>query len=578
MMNMRFATRLAPLLLAFAFCSCTTGPSADEVFEGLANNYIDTMLRMDPEAATAYGDHRFDHMLTDRSDEAAQARRHVAAAYLDSLTRVKEDRLSEGNRIDLAILRNHLEGTVFAVEKIGAHRWNPLLHNVGGAIYGLVARDFAPLRERLLAVKARLEAVPGALAVAREILDDTPRVFTETAIDQNRGTISLVLDDLQPFLDQEPDLRGEFVGPRARAIAALESYGRWLEEDLLPRSDGEFRLGRDLFEKKLRLTLESDLTLEEIRASALRDLDETRDAMHELALPLYREFYPERADAAELPLAEIVGEVLDRLADDHPTAVDIVAQARAGLSRCTDFVAEHDLVTMPEDPVEIIVMPEYQRGFAIAYCDAPGPLAGNEKTFYSIAPPPADWTAESKESYFREYNDYMLEDLTIHEAMPGHYLQLAHANAFTAPTKVRSLFSSGVFVEGWATYAEQLMAEYGYGGPRVKLQQLKMRLRLLINSIIDQDIHCGDMTEQEALDLMMGMGFQEEGEADGKWRRAQMSSTQLSTYYVGNMEINRLRGLAEEQRGDKFNLKTFHDELLSYGSPAPKYVQRLMGL
>ncbi|MBC8423177.1 DUF885 domain-containing protein, partial [bacterium] len=401
---------------------------------------------------------------------------------------------------------------------------------------------------------------------------------TETAIGQNHGTISLILDDLQPFLDEAPDMRGEFVGPRARAIAALEEFGRWLEDDLLPRSNGEFRVGRDLFETKLRMTLESDLTLDEIRKSALSDLDETRDTMYELALPLYRTYYPERAGAADLPLDEVVGEVLDRLADAHPEADTIVEQARGNLADCTAFVAEHDLVTLPDDAVEIIVMPEYQRGFAIAYCDAPGALAENEKTFYSISPPPADWIEERKTSYFREYNDHMLINLTVHEAMPGHYLQLAHSNRFASTTPVRALFSSGVFVEGWATYAEQLMADRDFGGPELKLQQLKMRLRLLINSIIDQDIHCGDMTEQAAMDLMVGKGFQEEGEAAGKWRRAQMSSTQLSTYYVGNMEINRLRGLAEDKLGDHFELKAFHDELLSYGSPAPRYVQRLMGL
>ena len=574
---MRILLSLA-LLAGVLLAACSVGPSADEVFEGLANRYIDTMLGMDPESATAYGDHRFDHRLTDLSEDAVQARRHVASAYLDSLTRVKEDKLSEGNRIDLAILRNHLEYTVFSIDEIGAHRWNPMVHNVGGAIYGLVARDFAPLRERLLNLKARLEAIPAAMATAREILDNPPRVFTETAIGQNHGTISLILDDLQPFLDEAPDMRGEFVGPRARAIAALEEFGRWLEDDLLPRSNGEFRVGRDLFETKLRMTLESDLTLDEIRKSALSDLDETRDTMYELALPLYRTYYPERAGAADLPLDEVVGEVLDRLADAHPEADTIVEQARGNLADCTAFVAEHDLVTLPDDAVEIIVMPEYQRGFAIAYCDAPGALAENEKTFYSISPPPADWIEERKTSYFREYNDHMLINLTVHEAMPGHYLQLAHSNRFASTTPVRALFSSGVFVEGWATYAEQLMADRDFGGPELKLQQLKMRLRLLINSIIDQDIHCGDMTEQAAMDLMVGKGFQEEGEAAGKWRRAQMSSTQLSTYYVGNMEINRLRGLAEDKLGDHFELKAFHDELLSYGSPAPRYVQRLMGL
>lgn len=574
-MRIRLLTALLGLLLLAA---CSSGPSADEIFEGLANRYVDGMLSLDPEAATAYGDHRFDDRLTDRSEDGALARRDLAVAYLDSLSRVKDSKLNEGNRIDLAILRNHLESVVLAVDEIGAHRWNPMAHNPGGALYGLVARDFAPLRERLLNLKARLEAVPAALAVAKTILDNPPRVYTETAIGQARGTVSLILDDLQPFLDEEPDLRGEFVGPRARAIAALEDYAVWLEEDLLPRSNGEFRLGRDLFARKLRLTLESDLSLDEIRESAWRDLETTRKQMYALALPLYRRFHPERADAAETPEDEVVRAVLDRLADDHPEADTIVEQAREDLAECTAFVAEHDLLTRPDDPVEIIVMPEFQRGVAIAYCDAPGPLAHNEKTFFSIAPPPSDWSDARKTSYFREYNDHMLVDLTIHEAMPGHYLQLAHANAYAAATPVRALFGSGVFVEGWATYAEQLMAEFGFGGPELELQQLKMKLRLLINAIIDQEIHCNDMTEAEAMALMVDKGFQEEGEAAGKWRRAQMSSTQLSTYYVGNLEINRLRALAEEARGDDFNLKAFHDELLSFGSPAPRYVQRLMDL
>ena len=181
-------------------------------------------------------------------------------------------------------------------------------------------------------------------------------------------------------------------------------------------------------------------------------------------------------------------------------------------------------------------------------------------------------------SYFREYNDAMLEDLTAHEAMPGHYLQLAHANRYEASTPVRALFGSGVFVEGWATYAEQLMAEQGFGGPQFRLEQLKMRLRLIINAIIDQGIHCDGMTEQQAMDLMTGMGFQEEGEAAGKWKRAQLSSTQLSTYYVGNVELNRIRSDVRAEQGDAFDLKAFHDRLLSFGSPAPRYVRELMGL
>ena len=172
----------------------------------------------------------------------------------------------------------------------------------------------------------------------------------------------------------------------------------------------------------------------------------------------------------------------------------------------------------------------------------------------------------------------MLKNLNIHEAMPGHYLQLAHSNKFKAPTLIRAIFTSGVFTEGWATYAEQLMVEKGYGGPEVKMQQLKMRLRLIINAILDQKIHTAGMGEKEALDLMMNEGFQEEGEAAGKWRRACLSSTQLSTYYVGNTEINEIRRAWEAMKGPILDLKAFHDTVLSFGSPAPKHVKALLGL
>ncbi|MFT5316453.1 MAG: hypothetical protein ACI9UK_002299, partial [Candidatus Krumholzibacteriia bacterium] len=228
--------------------------------------------------------------------------------------------------------------------------------------------------------------------------------------------------------------------------------------------------------------------------------------------------------------------------------------------------------------VEIIVMPEHQRGFSIGYCDSPGPLEENGTTFYAISPTPKRWTESRAESFYREYNDYMLKNLTVHEAMPGHYLQIAHANKFQADTPLRAIFSSGTFVEGWAVYAEQVMVEAGYGGPEVHLQQLKMRLRVIINAIIDQKIHTAGMTEGEAMEMMMVDGFQEEGEAAGKWVRASLSSTQLSTYYVGVLEINGIRRDYEAKYGAGENLQEYHDKLLSFGSPAPKHARMLLGL
>jgi uncharacterized protein (DUF885 family) len=232
---------------------------------------------------------------------------------------------------------------------------------------------------------------------------------------------------------------------------------------------------------------------------------------------------------------------------------------------------------VPKEPVKVIVMPEFQRGVAVAYCESPGPLEPHADTFFSIAPTPKDWTTERTESFFKEYNDKMLQNLTVHEAMPGHYLQGAHSNQFKSPTLVRAIFSSGLFAEGWAVYTEKIMADAGFGGPEVHMQQLKMRLRVIINSIIDQKIHTEGMTEQDAMAMMMNEGYQEDGEAAGKWRRACLTSTQLSTYFVGSAEVEGIRA-AYEAKNKKVDVQKMNDTILSFGTPSPKYIKRSMGL
>ena len=274
----------------------------------------------------------------------------------------------------------------------------------------------------------------------------------------------------------------------------------------------------------------------------------------------------------------VIKAILNKLAESHPTNENIVAQASGDLKETTEFVRKNKLVTVPTEPVKVIEMPEFARGSSVAYFDSAGPFEKKNETFFTISPTPADWTEQVKASFFKEYNDYMLQDLTIHEAMPGHYLQIMHANQFKAPTPIRALFSSGSFIEGWAVYAEQLMAEKGYGGAEVEMQQLKMKLRVIINAIIDQKIHTQGMTEKEAVDFMMNEGFQEEGEAAGKWKRAQLSSTQLSTYYVGSVEVNDLRRAYEAKNKGKVDLKQMHDAMLSFGSPPAKYVKEMMNL
>lgn len=568
---------LMPLLVLLG--SCAPRQTEDQEFESLAKNFIEQILQRNPEYATLLGDHRFDHRMNDYSLAGVERDIVFMRSYLDSLSQIKTDRLSAVNRIDSKIMRSNLESSLFQVESLREYEWNPLTYNIGNGIYALIARDFAPLKERMTNVRERLKAIPAILEDAKKNLKNPPKVHTETALLQNQGNINMIQTELATFLEQVPELKEEFVPVQCEAVTALQTYGTWLKEDLLPRSTGDFRIGDEKFRKKLAFTLESDLSKEEILARAEVHLKMTQDVMYETAVELHKKFFPGATDREKLESKKaVIKKVLDRLAEDRPTDNTIVQQAEEYMKECTDFVRAHQLVTVPEEPIKIIVMPEFRRGVAVAYCDPPGPLEKGGETFYAISPTPKDWDEKRKESFYREYNNYMLRNLTVHEGTPGHYLQLAHANTFKAPTLIRAIFWSGPFVEGWATYAEQLMVEHGYGGPEVKMQQLKIRLRLIINAIIDQKIHTAGMTEHEAIELMMNEGFQEIGEASGKWRRACLTSTQLSTYYVGNAEVNDIRKAYAEKMGGEVDLKTMHDLLLSFGSPAPKYVKEHLGV
>jgi uncharacterized protein (DUF885 family) len=555
--------------------------TADQRFEALAKSYIERLLEMEPERATGLGDHRFDNRLNDYSLAGVKRQRAFSEEYLRRLSQIPVAGLSRTNSVDYRILKSRLEYTIFQIDTLREYEWNPLRYNVGNAVYELVARDFAPLKTRLMNAAERLKAVPGVVAAAKENLKNPPRIHTETAIAQNKGTINLIKNELTSFALNAPEVKPSLEAAQGVAVAALEDYARWLEKELLPRSTADFRLGDEKYRKKLAFALESSLTKEEILSRAEADLKLTQAAMYEVALPLYKKYFPQEKDAARLSDKRgVIKAVLAKLAESRPTNETIVRLASEDLKETTAFVRARNLVTVPEEPVKTIVMPEFDRGVAVAYCRSAPPLEPKGETFYAISPTPRDWTEARVESFFREYNNYMIQDLTIHEAMPGHYLQLAHSNRFKAPTLVRAIFRSGTFAEGWAVYAEQVMAEAGYGGPEVKMQQLKMKLRTIINAIIDQKIHTAGMTEKEALALMMNEGFQEEGEAAGKWTRARLTSTQLSTYYVGVLEVNDIRSAFEAKRraADAIDYKQLHDTMLSFGTPAPKYVRELMGL
>ncbi len=569
---------LAFLASAMLLQAAPTKTAADTAFEAAAKACLDDYLRLNPENATQLGDHRFDGELTDYSADGIKANVATMQRHLATLTQIDPAKLTGPNRVDAQILKLNLEAQVFSLAELKSQEWDPLSYNnsLANALYLLVARDFAPAEQRLHSAARRLAGIPVVIAQARANLRNPPEIYTQTAIKQVNGAISLVREGLDPLFAQAPALRTELAPLQEKAAAALTEYKQWLEQDLLPRSKGDFRIGADLYRKCLRYTLASDLSPEQILARAERELETTTETLYATALPLYQKYFPETT--VQPDRRTVIKAVLDHLAQEHPDNSTVVAYGRQTLQLATDFVRAHDLVTLPATPIQLIVTPEFKRGRGIAYCDSPGALEPNGATFVAIEPTPADWPEARMVSFFREYNNYMMRDLLVHEAMPGHFLQLAHSNQFQAPTLVRAIFQSGTFIEGWAVYTERVMAEAGFGGPETRIQQLKMRLRVLCNAILDQKIHMAGMTKEQGLELMMNRGFQEEGEAVAKWQRAQLSYTQLATYLVGAFEHDDMRAAAEKKMGTAFNLKQYHDLVLSVGSPPVKFVRAEVGL
>ncbi|MEH1167609.1 DUF885 domain-containing protein [Micromonospora sp. CPCC 205539] len=538
-----------------------------EAFGVLAERVVEALLESRPGVASSAGDHRFDELLPDLSADALATDRAMLLDAANALSELDADSLDVDEQVDHALLTSFVDRELFELTEIRAHEWDPLHHNPGPLLHALLARPYAPAEVRLTHLAGRLNAVPDALATARATLRDMPRIHAETAVGQFTGTAALIRDELPALLAQAPGSLPAVEPAATAAIAALEEFVAWLRTGLAadagPGRDP--RLGRRRWEARLWHTLDTELGAAEIQRRAWANLDRVTAELREAAV----ELVGGPADDAAVRRA------LDVLAAEHPNDATIVELAGVTLDEATDFVRAHDLVSLVDDRCVIQEMPEFARGVAVAYCDSPGPLeTAPVPTFYCIAPTPADWPAQRVESFYREYNDHMVRNLTVHEAMPGHFLQLAHARRYVGGTRVRALARSGPFVEGWAVYAEELMAGLGFGGLPVRLQQLKMQLRMTINALLDQLVHAEDLPEAEAMALMTGRGFQEEGEAAGKWRRALLTSTQLSTYFVGYSEVAEIAAT----RPEGTSRRAWHDAMLAHDCPPPRHLRTLLGV
>jgi len=591
---------LALALLAAALAACSPSSNApagdapasaarpasqaDAAFASLSQRFLDEGLALSPVNASQVGDHRYDAELDDLSAAGRQQAIDWARGMLAELDRIDAGALSREHQVDALILRNHLEGSLWDLETFQSWAWDPQLYSglAGGAIYNVMAREFAPLPERLKSAAARMEKLPALLAQARENLDPArvPKTHADTVAKQNRGVLSLIETFITPNLGQLGDAdRARLEAAVDTARKAVEEHQQWLDGTLVPNARGEFRIGAALYDQKLKFSLNSSLSRSEIRQRAEAELKRTREEMYRVAKTMLAGTLgaPELPDApSDAQQQKAIEQALEIAYADKPGRDEVVEFAKHTLEVATRFVRDKDLVTVPDAPVEIILMPEFQRGFAVAYADSPGPLDKGLKTYYAISPIPGEWTAAQTDSFLREYNRHMIHVLTIHEAMPGHYLEGAHS--VKHPSTLRAVLRSGPFAEGWAVYTERMMADAGYAGndPRFRLMQLKFYARAVANAILDQGMHVDNWTKEQAMDLMVRQTFQQEREAEGKWVRAQLSSGQLATYFVGAQEHFDTRKAVQAKRGAAFDLKAYHDQVLAQGAPPVRFARQLL--
>jgi uncharacterized protein (DUF885 family) len=601
MSSMRHSLLAAALLASLAACQPAQAPTdagkdaaaapamtgtakADVKFADLSKRALEGFMQLSPISATQIGDHRYDDRIDDLSAEGRKKTLAFNQAMLAELDTLDVHGLSRENQVDAAILRNQLQSGIWDEQTLQSWAWDPQVYSglAGGALYSLMAREFAPLPQRLQSAIARMEKIPALYAQERANLDlaRVPLIHAQTVSRQNKGVLGLVDQFITPHAKTLSEADQQRLAAATAALKkAVDEQQAWIDGTLVPGAKGGFRIGAEKYDQKLKFSLVSALSRQEIRERAEAEIKRVREEMYGIA----RTVLKDRPGAPALPETPSdvqqqtgIEAALELTYADKPARDQVVDTAKAALAESTAFVRAKDLVTLPDSPVRIILMPEFQRGVAVAYCDSPGPLDKHLDTFYAVSPIPDDWDARQVDSFLREYNNRMIKLLSIHEGTPGHYLEGWHSAKFPSP--LRAVLRSGLFAEGWAVYTEHMMTEQGYQAddPLYKLTQLKFYLRTISNAILDQGVHVDGWTKEQAMHLMVHDAFQQTSEAEGKWVRVQLSSAQLPTYFVGVQEQFDTRKAVQAKLGKAFNLKAYHDQLLSYGAPPVRFARELM--
>ncbi|MGS0693385.1 DUF885 domain-containing protein [Shewanella sp. 0m-4] len=583
------ALPLAIALSLVGLTACQSQPTTEQVaveitdqnlaFAQFSQNFIDALWIESPTWALYSGFHKYDGVLKVPNAETRAASLAFIQTQQAALAKFDPKLMSPATLTDYRLIENLLAEMKWNIDTFKSWQWNPASYNVSGGFAQIINEDFAPLSERLRSVLVRMENVPAYYAAARENIQNPTIEHTQLAIMQNQGAFSVFSNDLlnQVLASSLSNAEKALFANRFNKVTmAINEHIDWLtalEAKLEVEGAKSFRIGEKLYEQKFTYDIQAGMSGKALYEKAVKDKNRVQAEMAKISKKIWSKYFD-----TPMPTDDKVAikQLINNLSAKHVKREDFVDEVRAQIPELIDFVNEKNLVTLdPNKPLVVRETPAYMRGYAGASISAPGPYEKSGNTYYNVTP--LDGMSDtSAESYLREYNHWILQVLNIHEAIPGHYTQLVYSNE--SPSLIKSLFGNGAMVEGWAVYTERMMLEEGYGNfePEMWLMYYKWNLRVIANTILDYSIQVNGMTEEQALDLMINEAFQQQAEAEGKWRRATLSQVQLTSYYSGYREIYDLREEYKTLKGDDFDLKAFHEEFLSYGSAPVKYIRELM--
>ncbi len=549
--------------------------ATDAQFDQYKEHFVDELWKLNPGWASSQGFHNYDSILVIPDDANEKKQLDFSNAQLDSLKKYPQESLSDNNKTDFYMIKNLLESTIFHIKEVKSGEWDPSSYNVSSAFAEILNGNYDSLENRLRNFSLKMNNIPAYYEAAKKNIKNPTIEHTQLAIAQNLGGVSVFETDLIAAVEKSKLSKSEKEAIKAKAVTsvkAMKDYASWLQklENKTPRS---FRLGTELYAKKFDFDIQSGYNAEQIYQKAVSEKAVLHGKMFMLADKLWTKYLgnaPKPTDKLAL-----IKQVIDKISLQHTTPEKFQSEIEKQIPELTAYVKAKDLLYIdPSKPLVVRKEPDYMAGVAGASISAPGPYDKNGNTYYNVGSL-SGWSAADSESYLREYNDYILQILNIHEAIPGHYTQLVYSNQ--SPSIIKAILGNGAMIEGWAVYAERMMLESGYkNSDEMWLMYYKWNLRAVCNTILDNSVHTRNMSKEDAIHLLTKEAFQQDAEAEGKWKRVTLSQIQLCSYFTGYTEIYDFREQLKKEQGKDFKLKQFHEKFLSYGSAPVKYIKELM--